>query len=96
MIKQADKDLCIRLYNEGALTIKEIMSETGIRSEQTIYRILDAAGVPRRPTRQTEWRATISFDESASRIIDMVRPRNLSEWICNLIKEAYKEYDGDL
>lgn len=60
---------------------------TGIRSEQTIYRILDAAGVPRRPTRETAMKATISFDKQTFEIIDKVRPKNLSEWICNLIKE---------
>ena len=78
------------MYREGILTIKEIMAETGIRSEQTIYRILDEAGIPRRPTRQTGWRATISFDKEISDIIDEVRPRNLSAWVCKMIKESYK------
>lgn len=89
MIKQYQKDECIKLYKQGALTIKEIMAETGIRSEQTVYRILDAAGVPRKPVRPTEWRATISFDADTSAIIDDVRPKNLSEWICEIIKDYY-------
>lgn len=29
--------------------IKEIMRRTGIKSEQTIYRILDRSNIPRRP-----------------------------------------------
>lgn len=89
MIKEYQKKECVRLYIEGILTIKEIMAETGIRSEQTIYRILDSAGIPRRPDRKTEWRAAISFDKETSDIIDEVRPRNLSAWVCKMIKEAY-------
>jgi len=90
MIRDEQKKECIRLYQEGVLTIKEIMAETDIRSEQTIYRILDAAGVPRRPPRPTEWRAAISFDKETSDIIDEVSPRNLSAWVCKMIKKAYK------
>ena len=90
MIRDYQKKECIRLYQEGVLTIKEIMAETDIRSEQTIYRILDAAGVPRRPVRPTEWRTSISFDNETSDIIDEVRPRNLSAWVCKMIKKAYK------
>lgn len=89
MIRQPQKDECIRLYKEGVLTIKEIMEATDIRSEQTIYRILDSANVPRKPVRKTEWRACISFDSEASDIIDEVRPKNLSAWICEIIKEKY-------
>ena len=36
------------LYKVG-MAIKEIMKETDIKSEQTIYRILDSNGVSRRP-----------------------------------------------
>lgn len=90
MIRDYQKAKCIQLYKEGILTIKEIMAETGIRSEQTIYRILDAACIPRRPARPTEWRAAISFDKETVEIIDDIRPRNLSAWVCKIIKEAYK------
>lgn len=38
----------LSLYKDG-MAIKEIMGKTDIRSEQTIYRILDSNGVPRRP-----------------------------------------------
>ena len=89
MIRQYQKDECIKLYQEGVLTINEIMSATGIRSGQTIYRVLDDAGIPRRPARPTQWRATISFDKKTIDIIDDLRPSNLSKWICNLIKEKY-------
>ena len=90
MIPLEQRELCEKLYKDGSHTIKKIMSITGIRSEQTIYRILDEAGIPRRPTRPTEWRATISFDKETSDMIGEVRPRNLSAWVCKMIKEAYK------
>ena len=38
----------LSLYKVG-MAIKEIMKETDIKSEQTIYRILDSNGVSRRP-----------------------------------------------
>lgn len=91
MIRDYQKAKCIKLYKEGLLTIKKIMAETGIRSEQTIYRILDEAGIPRRPARPTEWRAAISFDKETVEIIDDIRPRNLSAWVCKIIKEVYKK-----
>ena len=89
MIEDYRREKCVQLYKEGALTIKEIMTQTGIRSEQTIYRILDEAGIPRRPVRPTEYRATISFDKETADIINDACPRNLSVWVCNMIKKAY-------
>lgn len=86
MITLEQQELCEKLYREGNYKIKEIMSITGIRSEQTIYRILDAAGIPRRPTRSTVMKATISFDKETVDIINAVDPKNLSEWVCNIIK----------
>lgn len=82
---------CERLYREGNHTIKQIMQETGIRSEQTVYRVLDAAGIPRRPNRRIALRATISFDEEAAKIINEVNPKNMSEWVCDIVKKYNKE-----
>ena len=82
---------CERLYKEVNHTIKQIMQETGIRSEQTVYRVLDAAGIPRRPNRRIALRATISFDEEAAKIISEVNPKNLSEWVCELVKNINRK-----
>ena len=90
MIREEQKKECIRLYQEGALTVEENMDKTGIRSEQTIYRILDAADVPRRPARPTGWRTGISFDKETLDIIEEVKPRNISAWVCKMIKKAHK------
>lgn len=83
---------CERLYKEGNHTIKQIMSITGIRSEQTVYRILDSANIPRRPSRKTCIRATVSFDKNSAEIIRIINPKSLSEWICGLIKSRYGDY----
>lgn len=90
MISVEQQLLCQKLYKEGNYKIKEIMDITGIRSEQTIYRILDNAGIPRRPTRGTVMKASISMDKETADIIKKVNPKNLSEWICELIKASYK------
>ena len=47
-ITQIQESRVLSLYKVG-MAIKEIMKETDIKSEQTIYRILDSNGVSRRP-----------------------------------------------
>lgn len=90
MITSKKQKLCIELYLAGEHTIKQIMSITGIRSEQTIYRILDAENIPRRPSRKSVNKISLSVDRETMEIINKANPRNLSEWICNLIKDAFK------
>ena len=77
----------VRLYVDRKLSIKQIMKEAGVRSEQTVYRILDESGVPRYERRATVKKATISFDGAAWDLIQARSPRNLSLFICNLIKD---------
>lgn len=77
----------VRLYVARKHSIKQIMKETGVRSEQTIYRILDESGVPRYERRATVKKATISFDGASWDLIQARSPRNLSLFICNLIKD---------
>ena len=92
MIIEDKRKECIRLYNEGEYTVKEIMELTGIRSAQTLYRILDNAGVKRRP-RQAYVRKIV-FDEESAAYIARVKPRNLSAWICRLIKQHRDSHPG--
>ena len=91
MITTDQQLLCEKLYKQGKLTIKQIMAETGIRSEQTIYRILDASNIPRRPNRSTVLKKTISFDSDTAKILEKHAEGNLSRWICDLIKKNYNK-----
>ena len=47
-IANTRKQKVVDLYVSDGNTIKGIMTETGVKSEQTIYRILDAAGIERK------------------------------------------------
>lgn len=49
-ITPIQEDLVVRMYNSG-VSIASIKSETGVKSEQTIYRILNDAGVEKRKKR---------------------------------------------
>lgn len=89
MLREQQRKQCLRLYDEGLLTIKEIMATTGIKSEQTIYRILDEAKIPRRPMKDII-RKSIAFDKETVDIITKAHPRKLSPWICETIKKAYR------
>ena len=91
MITTDQQLLCEKLYKQGKLTIKQIMAETGIRSEQTIYRILDASNIRRRPNRSTVLKKTISFDSDTAKILEKHAEGNLSRWICDLIKKNYNK-----
>lgn len=84
MIRGEKKDLCVRLYKEGGHTIQEIMELAGIGSPATVYRVLAREGITLRP--RMAYQSTIVFDEEAAAIIDRVKPRNLSGWVCGLIK----------
>ena len=86
MITLEQQELCIKLYRDGQHTIKQILTETGIRSEQTVYRILDQAGIPRRPTRVSVMKVSVNLDKGAVDVIEMVKPKNLSEFVSEAIK----------
>lgn len=59
----------LSLYKQG-IAIKEIIKETGVRSEQTIYRILDSNGVPRRPKVNGVKRILVMIEEDVAAILD--------------------------
>ena len=89
MIREDKRKECVRLYREGGHTIQEIMSLTGIRSSKTVYSILSEAGVDLRP--RTAYQRTVVFDEETAAVIERVKPRNLSAWICKLIRQSYSD-----
>lgn len=88
-ITQEQTEAVIRLYRAQKLTIKQIMDETGVKSEQTIYRILDENGIPRLQQREMVRKASISFDADTWVIIERKAPKNLSKFICDLIKGCH-------
>ena len=57
------------LYKDG-LAIKEIMRQTDIKSEQTIYRILDEFGIPRRPKLKGVSKVFFTLEEDVVKILD--------------------------
>lgn len=59
----------LSLYKQG-IAIKEIIRETGVRSEQTIYRILDSNGVPRRPKVRGVRKIFVMIEEDVAAILD--------------------------
>lgn len=75
----------VRLYREQNHTIKQIMEETGVGSTQTIYCILDEVGVPRLRRRVPFKKRSINFDLKTWKIIEKANPKNLSEWVCNMV-----------
>ena len=77
----------IELYEQG-LPIKEIMKRTKIRSEQTIYRLLDENEIPRRPKRE---KTRITFTATSESIQILSLQQDISEYINKAILLASKE-----
>ena len=79
------REKCARLYKQG-LPIKDIMQQTGLRSTQTVYRILREGKIPARNTDKKGGKViTVSLDKEAVRIIKLKKPRNLSNFVCAAI-----------
>ena len=72
----------ISLYKVG-MAIKEIMSE------QTIYRILDSNGVPRRPKVNGVKRILVMIEEDVAAILDKEQSVSL------YVNEAIRYYHGN-
>ena len=89
-LTEQQKQKCITLYQEGELSTQEIMDIVGIRSTQTIYRVLAQAGIELQRPSDTR-KASISFDEEAWSVIERKKPRNLSKFVCKAIKGYYKK-----
>lgn len=89
LITDEQKEEVKRLYRLQKHTIKQIMKLTGVRSEQTIYVILDEARVPRFKTREIVKRISVGLDQELYDIIRKEQPKNVAEWVCERTKEGY-------
>lgn len=89
LITPEQKEEVKRLYRLQKHTIKQIMKLTGVRSEQTIYVILDEARIPRKVTRKIVKKITVGIDEELNEIIEKETPKNVAEFVCNMAKEGY-------
>ena len=76
------------LYKDG-IAIKEIIRETGVRSEQTIYRILDSNDVPRRPKVRGVRKIFVTIEEDVAAILDKEQSVSL------YVNEAIRYYHGN-
>ncbi|MFQ7370668.1 Helix-turn-helix domain of resolvase [Bacteroides vulgatus] len=78
----------LSLYKAG-MAIKEIMKETNIKSEQTIYRILDSNDVPRRPKVRGVRKIFVTIEEDVAAILDKEQSVSL------YVNEAIRYYHGN-
>ncbi|MDB0759316.1 helix-turn-helix domain-containing protein [Phocaeicola vulgatus] len=78
----------LSLYKDG-IAIREIIRETGVRSEQTIYRILDSNGVPRRPKVRGVRKIFVTIEEDVASILDKEQSVSL------YVNEAIRYYHGN-
>lgn len=80
------REKCARLYKQG-LPIKEIMRQTGLRSTQTVYRMLEESNVRIKSIKGGGRKViTISLDKDALKILEIKKPKNVSDFICRAIR----------
>lgn len=78
------------LYADN-IPIKEIMRRTGVKSEQTLYSILDDNNVKRKPKKRCPIKRCVSFEEDVE--LDVLEHTdNVSSFVCECIRKA-KKYD---
>ena len=90
LITEEQEEEVVRLYRSQKYKIKDIMKMSGVRSEQTIYRILDGADVPRLKSKAPARKLSVTIDDEILTLIEQDNPINLSKWICEKIKEGYR------
>lgn len=78
----------VRLYRSEKYTIKQICKMTNVLSEQTIYRILKERNIPKRNIRNITKKVSVSLDYETELILDKIKPKNLSKYICDIIKDT--------
>ena len=80
--------LLLELYADDT-PIKEIIRRTDIKSEQTIYRLLDANRVPRKPKKRCPLKMTVSFEDDVEMDV-LEHKENVSAFVCECIRKARK------
>lgn len=90
-LKQEEE--AVRLYRSHKHSIRDILDKTGIKSEQTLYRILISRDIPQMLRKATA-RISLRADKEVSEIVAKEKPRNISEYLCYLIREGYKAIGG--
>ena len=78
----------VTLYKQE-FEIKEIMRRTGIKSEQTIYRILDRNNIPRRPKLKGVARILVTIEEDVRLILK--KQTNISLYVNEAIRSFNKK-----
>lgn len=91
MISEQQEKNIVSLYKEQRYAITEIMRLTDIRSTQTIYRILAKHGIKKQRREKQTRIISVCLDEKADKILKAISPRNVSDFICNLINRSYPE-----
>ena len=81
----------VLLYRTHKYAIKEIMSKTGVRSEQTIYRILSNYDIPMMRREKSASKISVNLDEETELILKKINPRNVSEFVCEMIKKGSQQ-----
>lgn len=89
IIEREKREEVVRLYKEEKHTIKEIMKITGVRSEQTIYAILDETHISRFKTRKVVKKISVGVDAELYEIIEKENPKNIAKFVCNMAKKGY-------
>jgi len=83
-----DQESRVLSFYKAGMAIKEIMKETNIKSEQTIYRILDSNGVPRRPKVRGVRKIFVTIEEDVAAIL------NKEQSVSLYVNEAIRFYHG--
>lgn len=92
-ISLEQEEEAVSLYRSHKYSIKDILEKTGIKSEQTLYRILNSRDIPQLLRKATA-RISLRADKEVSEIVERENPRNISEYLCYLIREGYKAIGG--
>jgi len=88
MISEQQEKNIVSLYKEQRYAITDIMRKTNVGSAQTIYKVLEKHGVRRQRRSKQIRKISVCLDEKTDEILRAIKPRNISDFVCNLIKKC--------